>query len=85
MLIVRSVASAAASFAARRALMSFGIASEAMMAMIATTIISSINVNPALLFSRIFLPLDDPQAVRLERLRAGPSLALCIGRSRPPG
>jgi len=41
-----SVAMAADSFALRRELVRFGIAIDAMMAMIATTIISSISVNP---------------------------------------
>jgi uncharacterized membrane protein YidH (DUF202 family) len=37
------------------ALISFGIAMDAMMAMIATTIINSIRVNPALLLSLMII------------------------------
>ena len=44
-----SVAMAAVSLALSRALRRFGIAIAAMMAMIATTIISSMRVKPALL------------------------------------
>src|SRR6185295_2071745 len=47
--IERSVAMAAFSFAEIRALMSFGMAIEAMIAMMATTIINSISVKPEFL------------------------------------
>lgn len=48
-LIERSVEIAADSLALRRALSSFGIATEAMIAMMATTIMSSMSVKPAFL------------------------------------
>jgi hypothetical protein len=46
---------AADSLAERRALSSFGIATEAMIAIIATTIMSSIRVKPAFLREIIIL------------------------------
>jgi len=45
------VATAADSFALRRALSRLGIAMDAMMAMIATTIISSMRVKPCCFFT----------------------------------
>ena len=49
----RNVEIAADSLAARRALMSFGIAIDAMIAIMAITIISSISVKPEFFFTFI--------------------------------
>ena len=91
-LMERSVEMAAASLADRRALMSLGMAIEAMMAMMATTIISSISVKPEFLRLRImclFVPgLCRPEPARFGPAAAGPSLfpsRLPLGlRGEPP-